>query len=94
MSQLVTMKTKVTKGISSHLVGGGLAHNIGLRCPKDLKLAVERMAKLLDRSENSIICECVMAIDEMSRAPEKDLNRTPKLVYLLRSAVEYMAQKG
>jgi len=89
------MKTKITKNISGHLSGGALAHNIGLRCPKDLKLAVERMARLLDRSENSIICECVMAIDEMSRAlTDREAGHMPKMVYLLRSATQYMASKG
>jgi len=60
-----------------------------------MKLAVERMAKLLERSENSIIIEAVMAIDEMSRAlSDREASRMPKLVYMLRQASEFMSKKA
>lgn len=74
---------------------GMLNHNIGLRCPKETKLAVERMAKLLGRSENSVIIDCVMTIDQMSRAmSEREASRMPMIVHMLRQASNYMAAHG
>lgn len=87
------MKTRTPRGISG--TTGKLAFNIGLRVPKETKLAVERMSKLLERSENSIIIEAVMAIDEMSRASsEKEASRMPKLVFMLRQATTFMEKKN
>jgi len=87
------MKPRTPRGVSG--TTGTLAYNIGLRCPKEMKLAVERMAKLLERSENSIIIEAVMAIDEMSRAlSDREASRMPKLVYMLRQASEFMSKKA
>jgi hypothetical protein len=51
------------------------------------------MSKLLDRSENSIIIECVMAVDEMSRSLS-DSNHPPKMVFMLRQAMAYMSKKA
>lgn len=85
------MKTRATKNITGS-ASGALAYNIGLRCPKEMKLAVERMSKLLDRSENSIIIESVMAIDEMARCLN-DSNRPPKMVFMLRQAMTYESKQ-
>lgn len=86
------MKTRTPRGISG--TTGKLAFNVGLRVPKETKLAVERMSKLLERSENSIFIEAVMVIDEMSRASsEKEACRMPKLVFMLRQAAAFMENK-
>lgn len=86
------MKTRTPRGIGG--TTGTLAYNIGLRIPKETKLAVERMSKLLERSENSIIIEAIMAIDEMSRAfSDKEASRMPKLVFMLRQAADFMSKK-
>lgn len=87
------MKTRTPRGVSG--TTGTLAFNIGLRVPKETKLAVERMSKLLERSENSIIIEAVMAIDEMSRAmSDREAGRMPKLVFMLRQAADFMSKKA
>jgi hypothetical protein len=87
LSHFVIMKTRSTKTITGS-ASGALAYNIGLRCPKEMKLAIERMSKLLDRSENSIIVESVMAIDEMARHSTES-NHPPKMVFMLRQARLY-----
>lgn len=72
-----------------------LNYNIGLRCPKETKLAVERMAKLLGRSENSVIIDCIMTVDQMSRAmSEREATRMPMIVHMLRQASTYLASHG
>jgi hypothetical protein len=86
------MKTRATKSIAGSATGA-LAYNIGLRCPKEMKLAVERMSKLLDRSENSIIIESVMAIDEMARHLTES-NHPPKMVFMLRQAMTYESKQS
>jgi hypothetical protein len=48
---------------------------------------------LLDRSENSIIIESVMAIDEMSRSLTES-NHPPKMVFMLRQAMTYNAKQA
>lgn len=74
---------------------GQLNASIGLRCPRETKLAVERMAKLLDRSENSVILDCIETVDQMSRAmTDKEASRMPKIVYMLRQATSYLAVNG
>lgn len=92
LSYFVRMKTRATKSIGGS-TGGTLAHNIGLRCPREMKLVIEKMSKLLDRSENSIIIECVMAVDEMARSLS-DSNHPPKMVFMLRQAMAYMSKKA
>ena len=86
------MKTRSTKNVTGS-ASGALAYNIGLRCPKEMKQAAERMSKLLDRSENSIIIESVMAIDEMSRSLTES-NHPPKMVFMLRQAMSYNAKQA
>lgn len=87
------MKKQPNKSVTG--TTGLLNHNIGLRCPKETKLAIERMAKLLGRSENSVIIDCVMTIDQMSRAmSEREATRMPMVVHMLRQASTYLAANG